>query len=173
MVIGPDGRMNDAVPELSGLTQEEASERVLVVRERDLIEKRESYRHSVGLCERCESRIEPLISLQWWCAMGELKKPALEALGERRVLLPGVAAPLRDRLTRERPDWCISRQLWWGHQIPIWYDADGEAYCAETEAERRLADGKELVRDEDVLDTWFSSALWPFATLGWPTRPTT
>ena len=171
MVIGPDGRMNDTVPELSGLTQEEASERVLAwCRERDLIEKRESYRHSVALCERCESRIEPLISLQWWCAMGELRKPALEALRERRVRYhPESQHRFAIDSLENAPDWCISRQLWWGHQIPIWYDADGEAYCAETEAEaRRLADGKELVRDEDVLDTWFSSALWPFATLGWP-----
>ena len=171
MVIGPDGRMNDSVPELSGLTQEEASERVLAwCRERDLIEKRESYRHSVALCERCESRIEPLISLQWWCAMGELKKPALEALRERRVRYhPESQHRFAIDSLENAPDWCISRQLWWGHQIPIWYDADGEVYCAETEAEaRRLVDGKELVRDEDVLDTWFSSALWPFATLGWP-----
>jgi valyl-tRNA synthetase len=171
MVIGPDGRMNDTVPELSGLTQEEASERVLAwCRERDLIEKRESYRHSVALCERCESRIEPLISLQWWCAMGELKKPALEALRERRVRYhPESQHRFAIESLENAPDWCISRQLWWGHQIPIWYDADGDVYCAETEAEaRRLVDGKELVRDEDVLDTWFSSALWPFATLGWP-----
>ena len=171
MVIGSDGRMNDTVPELSGLTQEEASERVLAwCRERDLIEKRESYRHSVALCERCESRIEPLISLQWWCAMGELRKPALEALRERRVRYhPESQHRFAIDSLENAPDWCISRQLWWGHQIPIWYDADGEAYCAETEAEaRRLADGKELVRDADVLDTWFSSALWPFATLGWP-----
>jgi len=171
MVIGPDGRMNDTVPELAGLTQEEASERVLAwCHERDLIEKRESYRHSVALCERCESRIEPLISLQWWCAMGELKKPALEALRERRVRYhPESQHRFAIDSLENAPDWCISRQLWWGHQIPIWYDADGEVYCAETEAEaRRLVDGKELVRDEDVLDTWFSSALWPFATLGWP-----
>jgi valyl-tRNA synthetase len=171
MVIGPGGRMNDTVPELAGLTQEEASERILAwCRERDLIVEREHYRHSVALCERCESRIEPLISLQWWTSMDELKKPALEALRERRVRYhPESQHRFAVDSLENAPDWCISRQLWWGHQLPIWYDADGEIYCAETEAEaRELAGGKELRRDEDVLDTWFSSALWPFATLGWP-----
>jgi valyl-tRNA synthetase len=171
MVIGPDGRMNDTVPGVAGLTQEEASERILAwCRERGLIEKRESYRHSVALCERCESRIEPLISLQWWCAMDELKKPAIEALSERRVRYhPESQHRFAIDSLANAPDWCISRQLWWGHQLPIWYDADGGVYCAETEEEaRRLAGGRELTRDEDVLDTWFSSALWPFATVGWP-----
>jgi valyl-tRNA synthetase len=171
MVIGPDGRMNDTVAELAGLTQEEASERILDwCRERGLIEKRESYRHSVALCERCESRIEPLISLQWWCAMDELKEPAIEALRERRVRYhPDSQHRFAIESLENAPDWCISRQLWWGHQLPIWYDAEGEIYCAETEEEaRELAGGRELTRDEDVLDTWFSSALWPFATLGWP-----
>ncbi len=171
MVIGPDGRMNDAVPELAGLTQEEAGAHVLAwCRDRGLIEKREHYRHSVALCERCESRIEPLISLQWWCAMDELKQPALAAVRERRVRYhPDSQHRFATESLETAPDWCISRQLWWGHQLPIWYDADGEIYCAEAEAEaRELAGGKELRRDEDVLDTWFSSALWPFATLGWP-----
>jgi valyl-tRNA synthetase len=171
MVIGADGRMNDTVPELAGLTQQEASERILAwCRERDLIEKREHYRHSVALCERCESRIEPLISLQWWCGMGELKQPALEALRERRVRYhPESQHRFAVDSLEHAPDWCISRQLWWGHQLPIWYDDEREVYCAETEEEaRELAGGKELTRDEDVLDTWFSSALWPFATLGWP-----
>jgi valyl-tRNA synthetase len=171
MVIGPDGRMNDTVPELAGLTQDEAAERVLAwCRERGLVEKRESYRHSVALCERCESRIEPLISLQWWCAMEGLKQPAIEALRERRVrYYPESQHRYAIESLEDAPDWCISRQLWWGHQLPIWYGADGEVYCAETEEEaRELAGGKELTRDEDVLDTWFSSALWPFATLGWP-----
>jgi valyl-tRNA synthetase len=171
MVIGPDGRMNDMVPELAGQTQDEASERILAwSRERGLVEKRESYRHSVALCERCESRIEPLISLQWWCAMEGLKQPAIEALGERRVRYhPESQHRFAIESLEDAPDWCISRQLWWGHQLPIWYDADDEIYCAETEEEaRELAGGKELTRDEDVLDTWFSSALWPFATLGWP-----
>src|SRR5919106_1739520 len=171
MVIGPDGRMNDAVPDLAGLTQEEAGAHVLAwCRDRDLIEKRESYRHSIAICERCESRIEPLISLQWWCAMDGLKEPALAALRERSVRYhPESQHRFAIDSLETAPDWCISRQLWWGHQLPIWYDADGEVYCAETEeGARELAGGKELRRDEDVLDTWFSSALWPFATLGWP-----
>jgi valyl-tRNA synthetase len=171
MVIGPDGRMNDAVPELAGLTQEEADTRVLVwCEERGLLDKRERYRHSVARCERCETRIEPLISLQWWCAMEELKQPALAALRAREVRYhPESQHRFAIESLETAPDWCISRQLWWGHQLPIWYDADGETYCAETEEEaRELAGGKELRREEDVLDTWFSSALWPFATLGWP-----
>jgi valyl-tRNA synthetase len=171
IVIGPDGRMNDAVPELAGLTQDEASARILAwCRERDLIVEREHYRHSVALCERCESRIEPLISLQWWASMDELKRPAVEALRDRRVRYhPESQHRFAIDSLENAPDWNISRQLWWGHQLPIWYDADGEPYCAESEEEaRELAGGKELRRDEDVLDTWFSSALWPFATLGWP-----
>jgi valyl-tRNA synthetase len=174
MVIGPDGRMNDSVPELAGLTQEEAGERVLDwSRERGLLEMSESYRHSVALCERCESRIEPLISLQWWCAMDELKQPALAALRERRVRYhPESQHRFAIESLETAPDWCISRQLWWGHQLPIWYDGNGEIYCAETEDEAlELSGGQELRRDEDVLDTWFSSALWPFATLGWPKEP--
>jgi valyl-tRNA synthetase len=171
MVIGPDGRMNDTVPQLAGLTQDEAAERILAwCRERDLIVKGEPHRHSVALCERCESRIEPLISLQWWCAMDDLKRPAIEALRARRVRYhPESHHRFAIESLENAPDWCISRQLWWGHQLPIWYDADGAIYCAETEEEvLELAGGKKLRRDEDVLDTWFSSALWPFATLGWP-----
>src|SRR5688572_18808297 len=171
MVIGPNGRMNDAVPELAGLTQEEAGAHVLAwCRDRDLIEKRESYRHSIALCDRCESRIEPLISLQWWCAMEGLKEPALAALRELRVRYhPEAQHRFAIDSLETAPDWCISRQLWWGHQLPIWYCPDGHltvqidepSACAECGA-------TQLTRESDVLDTWFSSALWPFATLGWP-----
>ena len=103
-VIGPDGRMSEDAGELAGLTQDEAEERILAwIKERGLLVKREAYRHSIALCERCKSRIEPLISLQWWCAMEELKQPALAALRRRpRPLPPALAAPLRDRLARER-----------------------------------------------------------------------
>jgi valyl-tRNA synthetase len=171
MVIGPDGRMNDAVPELAGLTQAEAEGRILAwCRERDLIAGRENYRHSVALCERCESRIEPLISLQWWCAMEELKQPALAALRERRVRYhPESQHRFAIDSLENAPDWCISRQIWWGHQLPLWECPDGHLTCVEEEpAACEDCGSAELKRSEDVLDTWFSSALWPFATLGWP-----
>ncbi len=170
-VIGPDGRMNAEAGDLAGLTQEEASERIVAwAKERGQLEKRESYRHSVALCERCRSRIEPLISLQWWCSMAELKQPALAALRDRRVVYhPESQHRFAIDSLENAPDWNISRQLWWGHQLPVWYCPDGHVTVAETEPEACADCGsKELERDPDVLDTWFSSALWPFATLGWP-----
>src|SRR5207302_5069909 len=164
--IGPDGRVTAAG--LEGLTQKEAEEKILAwVKERGLLEKREHYRHSVAFCERCESRIEPLISLQWWCSMAELKQPALEALRERRVRYhPESQHRFAIDSLENAPDWNISRQLWWGHQLPVWYCPDRHVTVEETEPEACAECGStELVRDEDVLDTWFSSALWPFATL--------
>jgi len=163
--------MNAEAGELAGLSQEEAGASVLAWgEERGLVEKREPYRHAVGTCARCHSRIEPIISLQWWCAMQELAKPAIEALRERRVRYhPESQHRFAVDSLEQAPDWCISRQLWWGHQLPIWTCADGHttvhvdepAACAE-------CGSSELERESDVLDTWFSSALWPFATLGWP-----
>jgi valyl-tRNA synthetase len=171
VVIGPEGNMNAEAGELVGLTQTDAGARVLAWAEgRGHVERREPYRHAVGTCARCHSRIEPLISLQWWCAMEELAKPAIAALRERRVRYhPESQHRFALASLEEAPDWCISRQLWWGHQLPIWYcpdrhltvQIDTPTACAE-------CGSPELERDPDVLDTWFSSALWPFATLGWP-----
>src|ERR671928_97534 len=171
MVIGLDGRMNDQAGEYAGLTQEEANERIVArLEEEGLLESKEPYRHAVALCDRSGDRIEPLVSLQWWCEMTELARPAIEAVRDGRVRFRP------DRYTKVYLDWmeairpwCISRQLWWGHQIPAWYCPDGHVTVAETEPEACAECGStELRRDEDVLDTWFSSALWPFATLGWP-----
>jgi len=170
-VIGPDGRMNEEAGELAGLTQEEAEQWVLEwLREHDQLEKRESYRHTVALCDRCKSRIEPRISLQWWCRMDELKQPALEALRSRRVEFhPESQHRFAISSLEEAPDWNISRQIWWGHRLPVWECPDGHLTVAETEPEACAECGSgELKQSEDVLDTWFSSALWPFATLGWP-----
>jgi valyl-tRNA synthetase len=170
-VIGLDGRMNGDAGELAGLTQQEADERILDwIKERGLLEKRESYRHMVALCERCKSRIEPLISLQWWCSMEELKQPALEALRSRRVEYhPESQHRFAVDSLENAPDWNISRQIWWGHQIPVWECPDGHETVAENDPDACGECGStELTRSEDVLDTWFSSALWPFAILGWP-----
>lgn len=167
-VIGPDGRMTG---ELEGLTQDEAEERILDwIKERGLLVKREAYRHSVALCERCKSRIEPLISLQWWCRMDELKQPALAALRDGRVRYhPASQHRYAIDSLENAPDWNISRQIWWGHQLPVWECPDGHLTVEETEPSACAECGStELTRSEDVLDTWFSSALWPFAILGWP-----
>jgi len=168
-VIGPDGRM--VAEEFEGLEQAEASARVVAwADERGLVEKREPYRHSVGTCERCHSRIEPLVSPQWWCAMEGLAQPAIQALRERQVRYhPESQHRFAIESLEEAPDWCVSRQLWWGHQIPIWACPDGHLTCAWPPPDACAECGAgELERDPDVLDTWFSSALWPFATLGWP-----
>jgi valyl-tRNA synthetase len=174
-VIGPDGRMSAEAGELAGLTQSEADERILDwIKERGLLDKREAYRHSVALCERCGTRIEPLISLQWWCSMDELKKPALEALHSRAVQYhPESQHRFAIDSLENAPDWNISRQIWWGHQLPVWECPDGHETVAETDPEACAECGSnDLTRSEDVLDTWFSSALWPFAILGWPDETT-
>jgi valyl-tRNA synthetase len=173
MVIGLDGLMSAGAGELVGLTQEEAEARILDwLKEHDQLEKREHYRHSVGTCERTHNRIEPLISLQWWCAMAGLAAPAIEALQARTVRYhPESQHRFAIESLETIPDWCLSRQLWWGHQLPIWYCPDGHFTIAEPEPDACAECGSaELERDPDVLDTWFSSALWPFATLGWPDR---
>jgi valyl-tRNA synthetase len=170
-VVGPDGRMT--AEGFEGMAQDEANERVVAwLKEHDQLEKRESYRHSVGTCERCHSRIEPLVSPQWWCRMDELGRPAIDALRAKRVRYhPESQHRFAIESLENAPDWCVSRQLWWGHQIPIWTCPDGHQTCAWPPPSACGRCGSaELVRDPDVLDTWFSSALWPFATLGWPER---
>ena len=169
--IGPDGRVT--AEGLEGLTQKEAEAKILAwVKERGQLEKREHYRHSVAFCERCHSRIEPLISLQWWCSMEELKQPALEALRSNTVTYhPESQHRFAIRSLEDAPDWNISRQIWWGHQLPVWYCPDEHLTVQETEPDACVDCGStELTRETDVLDTWFSSALWPFATLGWPDK---
>jgi valyl-tRNA synthetase len=171
-VIGLDGRMTGDIPDkLVGLSEEEAAEYVVDwLRQEGLLERRESYRHSVGHCERSGTRIQPLVSLQWWVDMKPMAEAAVEAIESGRVTFhpPSQNRVALDWLTAIRP-WNVSRQLWWGHQLPIWYCPDGHVVCAESAPEACPECGsKELVRDPDVLDTWFSSALWPFATLGWP-----
>jgi valyl-tRNA synthetase len=170
-VIGPDGRMNEEAGEFAGLTAAEAGEAVVAaLREAGGLRDEEPYTHSVPFSERSGARIEPLISLQWFCRMDELAAPAIEVVerDEVRITPPQWKRVYLDWMREIRP-WCVSRQLWWGHRIPVWYcDACEETIVAEEEPERCGACGGPLRQEEDVLDTWFSSALWPFATLGWP-----
>jgi valyl-tRNA synthetase len=169
-VIGEDGRISDEAPErFRGMTTEEARGAVVEeLREQGLIRGEEPYTHEVPFSHRSGQRIEPLISLQWFCRMDELAKPAIEEVNDGRIRFiprdPHTKVYL-DWMERIRP-WCISRQLWWGHRLPVWYRGD-ETYVGE-----QPPDGEGWEQESDVLDTWFSSALWPFATLGWPETDT-
>jgi valyl-tRNA synthetase len=171
VVIGPDGRLTPEAGEYAGMTAAEAGEAVVAaLREQGLLRAEEPYVHSVPFSHRSGERIEPLISLQWFCRMDELAAPAIEAVERDQV---AITPPQWKRVylewMREIRPWCISRQLWWGHRIPVWYcDPCEEVIVAEQPPERCGACGGELRQEEDVLDTWFSSAIWPFATLGWP-----
>ena len=169
--IGQDGRITAAGGPYAGLEVEEAAARVTSdLRALGALVKVEDYPHSVATCDRCGTPIEPLISEQWFMDMDELKKPATDVVREGKVTF----TPERwgrvyvDWMDNLRP-WCISRQLWWGHQLPVWYCPDGHLTVAEAEPRACATCGStELTRETDVLDTWFSSALWPFATFGWP-----
>jgi len=172
VAIGPDGRLTaEAGERFAGLTAAEAQEAVIAaLREEGALRAEEPYVHSVPFSHRSGERIEPLISLQWFCRMDELAAPAIEAVESDRVsIAPGQWKRVYLEWMREIRPWCVSRQLWWGHRLPVWYcDACEETYVAESEPGSCGACGGELRQDPDVLDTWFSSALWPFATLGWP-----
>jgi valyl-tRNA synthetase len=171
-VIGEDGRLTDAAGErFAGLSVADAQVAVVAaLEEAGALRGREPYTHEVPFSDRSGQRIEPLISLQWFMRMDDLAAPAIEAVrsGEVRIHPEGQSRRYLNWMENIRP-WCVSRQLWWGHRLPVWYcDACEETYVAASPPERcGLCDG-ELRQDEDVLDTWFSSGLWPFATLGWP-----
>ncbi len=165
-VIGEDGRMTaEAGERFAGLTVEEAQRAVVEALDAEgAIRVREPYTHMVPFSHRSGARVEPLISLQWFMRMEPLAAPAIEVVREGRVrFVPERWERVYLQWMEEIRPWCISRQLWWGHQIPVWYRGESEVYCGV-----EPPDGEGWERDPDVLDTWFSSALWPFATLGWP-----
>jgi valyl-tRNA synthetase len=171
-VIGEDGRMSaEAGERFAGLTVMEARAAVVAaLREEGRIVGEEEYEHEVPYSHRSGERIEPLISLQWFMRMDELAAPAIAAVrdGRVRIVPDNHRRVYLDWMENIRP-WCISRQLWWGHRLPVYYCGTcGHVHVAAVPPERCEACGGELRQEEDVLDTWFSSALWPFATLGWP-----
>jgi valyl-tRNA synthetase len=171
-VIDRRGRMTAAAgADYAGKTVEEGRELLLVrLRAADAIVREEEYIHNVGFCQRSGTRVQPLVSLQWFCDVSEMAERALAAVrdGELELVPPSWGKTWEHWLANIRP-WCVSRQLWWGHQIPAWYDAAGRCFVAGSREEAAAQAGtEELTQDPDVLDTWFSSALWPFSTLGWP-----
>ena len=172
VVIGTDGSMTPEAGEFAGLDRYAAREAIVsVLRAQGLLVLEEEYVHSVGTCERCGSVIEPLLSEQWFVRMKEIAQPAIDAVknGSIRFVPDRYERIYIDWMENIR-DWCISRQLWWGHRIPVWKcDECGEYVAAKSAPLACMKCGsKSLTQDEDVLDTWFSSALWPFAVLGWP-----
>jgi valyl-tRNA synthetase len=178
-IMDQEGRLNDEVPEAyRGLDRFVAREAVLRDLEADgLIEKIEPIRHNVPFSQRSETPVEPILSDQWYADAQTLAQPAIEAVEQGRTrFVPEQWQNTYFDWMRNIQPWCISRQLWWGHQIPAWYGPDGAIFVAMDEAEAAAQAAEHygrpvpLTRDEDVLDTWFSSGLWPFSTLGWPER---
>ena len=150
---------------------------VAMMEERGLLEKIEPHKHMVPHGDRGGVPIEPFLTDQWYVDAATLAKPAIAAVENGdTVFVPKQWEKTYYEWMRNIQPWCISRQLWWGHQIPAWYGPDGRVFVAETEnlaleeAESHYGSRVMLTRDEDVLDTWFSSALWPFSTLGWPEK---
>ncbi|WP_031514577.1 valine--tRNA ligase [Streptomyces sp. NRRL F-5123] len=134
-----------------------------------IVAEKRPYVHSVGHCSRCRTTIEPRLSLQWWVKVGPLAQAAGDAVRDGRVAIhPREMEKRYFDWVDNMHDWCISRQLWWGHRIPVWYGPNGETVCVGPDEQAPTGEG--WTQDSDVLDTWFSSGLWPFSTLGWPER---
>jgi len=171
-VIDDDGNMNELGGPYRGMDRFDCRKRILEDLEKaGLLEKTEPYRHAVGHCYRCKSMIEPILSKQWFVKVKPLAEKAVSAVreGRTRIVPPNWELTYYEWMNNIK-DWCISRQIWWGHRIPAWYCGTcGEVSVGRAEpSECEKCGSKELTQETDVLDTWFSSALWPFSTLGWP-----
>jgi len=171
-IMHPDATMNENAGPYQGLERFACRDKVLAdLKDKKLLEKIEPYSHSVGHCGRCQTMIEPKVSLQWFVQTQPLAKAAIAAVKDGRVtILPERFTKIYFDWMENIRDWCISRQLWWGHRIPVWYCQDcGKLTVSVDEPSACTHCGsKQIIRDPDVLDTWFSSALWPHSTLGWP-----
>jgi valyl-tRNA synthetase len=171
-VLTLDAKMNDLAPtEYQGLDRYAARQKVLdELQAKGLLVSAKPHKLMIPRGDRTHAVIEPMLTDQWFMSMESLAKRGLQVVdsGELKFVPENWTSTYRQWLENIQ-DWCVSRQLWWGHRIPAWYDAEGNYYVAHTEAEaHKQAAGRELTQDNDVLDTWFSSALWPFSTLGWP-----
>jgi len=171
-VIGLDGKMTVLAGKYAGMDRFEVRKKIVEdMQALGLIDRIEPYRHAVGVCYRCKTVVEPLISKQWYVRIKPLAVPAIKAARSGRIrIMPREWARNYLQWMENIRDWCISRQLWWGHRIPVWYcDAHG-AHASRTDLTTCPVCGGPVRQDPDVLDTWFSSGLWPFSTFGWPDR---
>lgn len=186
-ILSPDGKMNENAGEYKGLDRLECRKQIVArLTDEGLLEKQEKYSHAVGHCYRCNTMIEPYLSLQWFVKMRPLAEPAIKAVrdGDVRFFPEHWSKTYLNWMENIR-DWCVSRQLWWGHRLPVWYCTkeqdqklevkNSKSDCPpivskETPAKCPKCGNTKLTQDEDVLDTWFSSWLWPFAVFGWPNQ---
>lgn len=165
------GNINENGGKYQGLSMMEARKQIVKdLEEGGYLLKVEPIKHNVGTCHRCHTPVEPRVSTQWFVKMESMAKPAIEAVRQKKIkIIPERLEKVYYNWMENIKDWCISRQIWWGHRIPAWYCDDcGEIFVSEEDIAVCPKCGKPLRRDEDTLDTWFSSALWPFSTLGWP-----
>jgi valyl-tRNA synthetase len=171
-VMNPDATMNEKAGPYQGLERFACRNRVLAdLEEKKLLEKIEPYSHSVGHCCRCQTMIEPRVSLQWFVRTRPLAEAAIEVVKDGRItIIPERFTKIYSDWMENIRDWCISRQLWWGHRIPVWYCQDCARVTASVDEPTACihCGSKQIIQDPDVLDTWFSSALWPHSALGWP-----
>ena len=173
-VLDDNGKVVEGYGKYSGMDRYEARKAIVAdLEEQGYLVKVEPHQHNVGTCYRCHSDVEPIISAQWFVKMKPLAQEALRVVNEGEVkFVPDRFAKTYTNWMENVHDWCISRQLWWGHQIPVWYCADcGHMTVSRTDPDCcEKCGSRHIERDPDVLDTWFSSALWPFSTLGWPDK---
>ncbi|SNX55072.1 valine--tRNA ligase [Thermoanaerobacterium sp. RBIITD] len=173
-IMNEDASINENGGEYAGLDRYDARKRIVEkLTSMGLLLKVEDLNHSVGHCYRCHTTVEPLLSKQWFVRMEPLAKPALEAVKEGKVkFIPERFEKIYNNWLNNIKDWCISRQLWWGHRIPAWYcdDCGHITVSKDDPSECEECGSTNIHQDEDVLDTWFSSALWPFSTMGWPDK---
>jgi len=171
-VIDEDARMADITGKYAGMDRYECREEVVKdLKEAGLLDKIEDYEHAVGQCYRCGTVIEPMVSKQWFVKMKPLAEVAIKAVKEGRIrFVPERFSKVYLNWMENIQDWCISRQLWWGHRIPVWYCQDCNRIIVSREEVKNCpyCNSSNLKQDKDVLDTWFSSGLWPFSTMGWP-----
>ena len=171
-VMNDDGTMNSLAGKYAGFDRYECRKRLVEdLKESGALVKIEPHAHNVGHCYRCGSTVEPIVSKQWFVKMEGLARPAIDAVTDKKIsFVPERFAKTYYNWMENVKDWCISRQLWWGHRIPVWYCQDcGKEICLKEDPEVcPICGSKNLSQDEDVLDTWFSAALWPFSTLGFP-----